>query len=165
MMSKNPIKCLSFCPFCQYVSSNDQSYLNHIILVHYNMAYRCGQCLSEVTPIGQMLSQQLNACWGFSDKTAKIGDSHTAVQGSKGGTKKKKKDKKHCNTSSKEKSSKAGMKSTRCSECARVEKSTPSSEKTSSHMKSPSKSPTEQSMCSSKDKRWNDEDKAKHRCR
>ena len=26
---------LSFCPFCQYSGSNDQSYLNHIMCVHY----------------------------------------------------------------------------------------------------------------------------------
>ena len=27
---------MSFCPFCTYVGANDLSYLNHIIIVHYN---------------------------------------------------------------------------------------------------------------------------------
>ena len=30
---------LSFCPFCQYLGNNDVSYLNHIIIMHYNLSY------------------------------------------------------------------------------------------------------------------------------
>ena len=30
---------LSFCPFCQYSGSNNQSYLNHIICAYYNVSY------------------------------------------------------------------------------------------------------------------------------
>ena len=33
---------LSFCPFCAYAGENDLSYLNHIIIVHYNVRYGCG---------------------------------------------------------------------------------------------------------------------------
>ena len=35
---------LSFCPFCTYVGGggNDLSYLNHIIIAHYNVSYGCG---------------------------------------------------------------------------------------------------------------------------
>ena len=33
---------LSFCPFCAYAGGNDLSYLNHIIIVHYNVSYGCG---------------------------------------------------------------------------------------------------------------------------
>ena len=33
---------LSFCPFCAYVGRNDLSYLNHIIIAHYNVSYGCG---------------------------------------------------------------------------------------------------------------------------
>ena len=33
---------LSFCPFCAYAGGNDLSYLNHIIIVHYNVNYGCG---------------------------------------------------------------------------------------------------------------------------
>ena len=36
---------MSFCPFCMYVGMNDLSYLNHIIIVHYNASYGCGKCL------------------------------------------------------------------------------------------------------------------------
>ena len=38
---------LSFCPFCQYLGSNDQSYMNHICR-HYNANYGCSKCLNEV---------------------------------------------------------------------------------------------------------------------
>ena len=38
---------LSFCPFCAYVGGNDLSYLNHIIITHYNASYRCGKCLKQ----------------------------------------------------------------------------------------------------------------------
>ena len=33
---------LSFCPFCAYAGGNDLSYLNHIIIAHYNVSYGCG---------------------------------------------------------------------------------------------------------------------------
>ena len=33
---------LSFCPFCVYVGGNDLSYLNHIMIAHYNTSYGCG---------------------------------------------------------------------------------------------------------------------------
>ena len=32
---------LSFCPFCTYVGGNDLSYLNHMIIAHYNVSYGC----------------------------------------------------------------------------------------------------------------------------
>ena len=33
---------LSFYPFCAYAGGNDLSYLNHIIIAHYNASCRCG---------------------------------------------------------------------------------------------------------------------------
>ena len=39
-------KKVSFCPFCQYMGSNDMSYLNHIVIAHYNVSYGCGKCLT-----------------------------------------------------------------------------------------------------------------------
>ena len=42
----NSVK-LFFCPFCTYVGGNDLSYLNHIIITHYNMSYGCGRCLKQ----------------------------------------------------------------------------------------------------------------------
>ena len=38
---------LLFCPFCTYAGGNDLSYLNHIIIAHYNASYRCGKCLKQ----------------------------------------------------------------------------------------------------------------------
>ena len=38
---------LSFCPFCTYAGGNDLSYLNHIIIAHYNVSYGCRKCLKQ----------------------------------------------------------------------------------------------------------------------
>ena len=38
---------LSFCSFCAYVGGNNLSYLNHIIIAHYNASYGCGKCLNQ----------------------------------------------------------------------------------------------------------------------
>ena len=47
---------LSFCPFCQYLGSNDPAYLNHIVCMHYTASYGCGNCLNKVLPTGQQLA-------------------------------------------------------------------------------------------------------------
>ena len=52
-------KCLSFCPFCLYTGSKDETYMNHIIFGHYDAAYGCGKCLDKVTVSGQQMSSQL----------------------------------------------------------------------------------------------------------
>ena len=49
---------LSFCPFCVYVGGNDLSYLNHIIIAHYNASYGCGQCLKQAFVFGARVSLQ-----------------------------------------------------------------------------------------------------------
>ena len=36
---------MSFCPFCIYAGMNNLSYLNHIIIAHYNASYGWGKCL------------------------------------------------------------------------------------------------------------------------
>ena len=59
------VRKLSFCPLCLYCSSNDLSYLNHIVVAHYNAAYRCGLCLWWVLPTSQMLKSHLKHCKGF----------------------------------------------------------------------------------------------------
>ena len=56
---------LSFCPFCQYSGSNDPSYLNHIICMHYNASYGCRKCLKEVFPTGQQLTVHIKCCKGL----------------------------------------------------------------------------------------------------
>ena len=38
---------MSFCPFCTYVGANNLSYLNHIIIAHYNASYGCRKCLKQ----------------------------------------------------------------------------------------------------------------------
>ena len=38
---------MSFCPFCTYAGANDLSYLNHIIIAHYNTSYGCEKCLKQ----------------------------------------------------------------------------------------------------------------------
>ena len=59
------IKKLSFCPFCLYNSSNDLSYMNHIMCGHYNANYGCGQSLKEVFTMAQQLKNHLKICAGF----------------------------------------------------------------------------------------------------
>ena len=58
-------KKLSFCLFCLYNSTNDLSYMNHIVCRHYNANYGCGQCLKEVFTMGQQLKNHLKICVGF----------------------------------------------------------------------------------------------------
>ena len=56
---------LSFCPFCAYVGrggGNNLSYLNHIIIVHYNASYGCGKCLK------QALHNHKKVCLGLTSR-------------------------------------------------------------------------------------------------
>ena len=61
-------KCLSFCPFCLYVGSNDKTFMNHTICGHYDAAYGCGKCLDKVTMSGQQMSSHLKHCKGLKTK-------------------------------------------------------------------------------------------------
>ena len=60
---------LSFCPFCTYVGGgggrNDLSYLNHIIIAHYNASYRCGKCLKQVFVSSSALHNHKKVCIGL----------------------------------------------------------------------------------------------------
>ena len=38
---------MSFCPFCAHAGMNDLSYLNHIIIAHYNTSCGCRKCLKQ----------------------------------------------------------------------------------------------------------------------
>ena len=60
-----PSQRLSFCPFCQYSGSNDQSYINHIMCMHYCVNYGCGKCLDVVFSSGQRLSKHIKKCKGL----------------------------------------------------------------------------------------------------
>ena len=58
---------LSFCPFCIYVGGggNDLSYLNHIIIGHYNTSYRCGRCLKQAFISSLVLCTHKKVCLGL----------------------------------------------------------------------------------------------------
>ena len=61
---------LSFCPFCAYAERNDLSYLNHIIIVHYNTSYGCGRCLKQAFVSSLVLHTHKKVCLGFPSKKA-----------------------------------------------------------------------------------------------
>ena len=64
-------KKVLFCPFCQYVGSNDISYLNHIVIAHYNANYGCGKCFKLVFKSGQQLKALKKVYKGFKKKANK----------------------------------------------------------------------------------------------
>ena len=84
---------LSFCPFCQYSGSNDQSYLNHILWAHYNASYRCGKCINKVFPSGQWLKVHMKCCKGLKAEAVreKPATSHTKGASSSSSSSKEKK--------------------------------------------------------------------------
>ena len=64
---------MSFCPFCAY--ANDLSYLNHIIIAHYNASYGCGKCLKQAFVSSSALHNHKKVCLGFDKKSAAGSDS------------------------------------------------------------------------------------------
>ena len=54
----------------KHVGSNDMSYLNHIVIAHYDISYRCGKCLKLAFKSGQQLKVYKKVCEGFKKKTA-----------------------------------------------------------------------------------------------
>ena len=63
---------LLFCPFCTYVGGggNNLSYLNHIIIVHYNASYGCGKCLKQAFVSSSTLHNHKKVCLRFTKKPA-----------------------------------------------------------------------------------------------
>ena len=61
---------LSLCPFCAYMGGNDLSYLNHIIIAHYNTSYGCGKCLKQAFTSSSALHNHKKVCLGFTKKPA-----------------------------------------------------------------------------------------------
>ena len=61
---------LSFCPFCACAGGNDLSYLNHIIIVHYNTSYECGKCLKQAFVSSLTLQTHKKVCLRFTSKKA-----------------------------------------------------------------------------------------------
>ena len=62
---------MSFCPFCACVGANNLSYLNHIIIVHYNTSYGCGKCLKEAFVSSYALHSHKTVCLRFDKKPMK----------------------------------------------------------------------------------------------
>ena len=61
---------LSFCPSCAYAGGNDLSYLNHIIIAHYNASYSSGRCLKQAFISSSVLHTHKKVCLGFPSKKA-----------------------------------------------------------------------------------------------
>ena len=61
---------LPFCPFCTYVGGNDLSYLNPIIIAHYNASNGCGKCLKQAFMSSSALHNHKKVCLGFTKKPA-----------------------------------------------------------------------------------------------
>ena len=73
---------LSFCPFCTYAGGNDLSYLNHIIIVHYNVSYRCGRWLKQAFISSLVLHIDKKVCLGFASmKATQVPDSKPSSGG------------------------------------------------------------------------------------
>ena len=60
---------MSFCPFCAYAGVKDLSYLNHIIIVHYNASYGCRKCLKQAFVLSSALHNHKKVCLGFDKKS------------------------------------------------------------------------------------------------
>ena len=75
---------LSFCPFCAYAGGNDLSYLNHIIIVHYNASYGCGKCLKQALVSSSTLHNHKKVCIRFIPKKSTGGSGSKPSSGGGG---------------------------------------------------------------------------------
>ena len=64
---------LSFCPFCTYVQGNDLSYLNHVIIAHYNASYGCRKCLKQAFVSSSALHNHKKVCLGLTSRKSTRG--------------------------------------------------------------------------------------------
>ena len=72
---------MSFCPFCMYVGMNSLSYLNHIIIVHYNASYGCGKWLKQAFVSSSDLHNHKQVCLGFTKTPTAGSDSKPCSSG------------------------------------------------------------------------------------
>ena len=75
---------LSFCPFCTYTRGNDLSYLNHIIIVHYNASYGCGKCFKQAFMSSSALYNHKKVCLRFVAKKPAVGSDSKLSSGGGG---------------------------------------------------------------------------------
>ena len=59
--------------FCTYAGGNDLSYLNHIIITHYNASYGCGKYLKQAFVLSSTLHNHKKVCIGFIAKKPATG--------------------------------------------------------------------------------------------
>ena len=158
---------MSFCPFCMYAGVNDLSYLNHIIIVHYNASYGCGKCLKQPFVSSSALHNHKNMCLGFTKKPTAGSDSKPGSggggDGSKGGSSTratpKKKDSKAPTADSQGSSTPTASQTTPChsghnkSHCSKPHKDS-KSKKNSSGDKKKHVSPTRKGHKSHKHNGW-----------
>ena len=52
-------------PLLHIHGGNDLSYLNHIIIAHYNASYGCGKCLKQAFMSSSALHNHKKVCLGF----------------------------------------------------------------------------------------------------
>ena len=71
----------TFCPFCTYTGANDLSYLNHIIIVHYNTSYGCGKCLKQTFVLSSALHNHKKVCLGCNKKSTAGSNSKPSSSG------------------------------------------------------------------------------------
>ena len=55
-------------PLLHIRRGNDLSYLNHIIIAHYNTSYGCGKCLKQAFVSSSALHNHKKVCLGFTKK-------------------------------------------------------------------------------------------------
>ena len=75
---------LSFCPFCTYIGRNDLSYLNHVIIAHYNASYGCGKCLKQAFVSSSTLHNHKKVCIGLVPKKSTGGSGSKPSSGGEG---------------------------------------------------------------------------------
>ena len=67
--------------FRTYAGANDLSYLNHIIIVHYNASYGCGKCLKQAFVSSSTLHNHKKVCLGIAKKPTTGSDSKPSSGG------------------------------------------------------------------------------------
>ena len=66
---------MSFCPFCSYHCHNDSTFLNHIMLFHYDAGYGCDKCVEEVYITSQFFKVHFKECDSLSHNSTDAGRS------------------------------------------------------------------------------------------
>ena len=60
--------------------SNDLSYMNHVMVAHYNVAHGCGGSLKVVLLMGQTLKAHLRSCEGFPKDNTTLSSDQESTQ-------------------------------------------------------------------------------------